>query len=622
MNQFEKYVDKLVTEELMREAEMPSMETIDTGNGMETVYRVAFSDQLDSVFSFGYDRIYTGTKGGNMYGPGVYCTFNLRDSIENVKTKPEYGNCIMSMRLVGGFKNFIIFDEYLAKKTYGRNWQIEDQLATIMGLDNNTLNSVVRNLRSERYDGQRNSFYNGRTAPAAHSLWLNFKQSLFKDYGVRGLIYKGNRDGHCALVYDFKSLVPYGVSFDYGKTFKKRLTNDLYNHIRDHADVSFQFGGKYKEIFQSVKGYTLVGDGNGKLNIVSNRTEKPISPYWFDDVQGQINPFNGIFGFTFGGYNFKGTIKSPDGGQTEGCVLDPFNQPFCDFSDLKELTGAMRENGAKDIEEFIEMQDDDMMDESINRIVDACVERILSEARTVDSEGVVTIDNFDDVKKMLLNPDSSDDVWFVQIIKRHKDNMNQYFAHNACEYIAHYLIHNAEELEAKRNEIISVCRATNSRAYMHPNKRSLVKLTDYANNVLRPRFERFKNRRMMGHEIEIAAGQPKDWPDRKLCFLDIDSNDEKVYNKVMQILDSNGITPIWQYRSLNNGWHILLPDKDQARNIDFSVIDNGNKFGRFSTVGLEIDRPILLYASLKPNGYTLQQNVQKHKMRKYNRKGA
>ena len=67
---------------------------------------------------------------------------------------------------------------------------------------------------------------------------------------------------------------------------------------------------------------------------------------------------------------------------------------------------------------------------------------------------------------------------------------------------------------------------------------------------------------------------------------------------------------------MNNGWHILLPDKNKVRNIDFSVIDNGRNFGRFATVSLEIDKMILLYASLKPNGYGVQQKVQKMKLRK------
>lgn len=74
-----------------------------------------------------------------------------------------------------------------------------------------------------------------------------------------------------------------------------------------------------------------------------------------------------------------------------------------------------------------------------------------------------------------------------------------------------------------------MCKATNSRAYIHPNKRSMISITDYANNVLRHRFERHHNRYRKGHEVEIAAGQSKDWPERKLCFLDIDSDDERVY---------------------------------------------------------------------------------------------
>ena len=38
-----------------------------------------------------------------MYGAGVYCTYKLEDSIHNVKTKPEYGDCIVKMFLIVGF---------------------------------------------------------------------------------------------------------------------------------------------------------------------------------------------------------------------------------------------------------------------------------------------------------------------------------------------------------------------------------------------------------------------------------------------------------------------------------------------------------------------------------------
>ena len=63
---------------------------------------------------------------------------------------------------------------------------------------------------------------------------------------------------------------------------------------------------------------------------------------------------------------------------------------------------------------------------------------------------------------------------------------------------------------------------------------------------------------------------------------------------------------------MNNGLHIILPDKDAAKKLDFSPINgNLNGLSQFyknnAKVSLEIDKPTLLYASLKPNGYGAQQ---------------
>ena len=578
-----------------------------TNRSMITLYRVAFSNQLDSIFKNGYRRDFTGTKGGNMYGPGVYCTFNLEDSINNVRTKPEYGNCIVEMRLVGGFNGFIIFDENWAKRVYGDKWRIEDQLVNVAGFSRNTAFDITNSLRNS------SDLYRGRTAPAAYSLWSRVRKDIFQQRGVRGLIYKGNRDGHCALPYDFSSVIPFGVSFDQGRTFQKRFNQELYNNVIDHPDVQFRYGGKYQTVFRAVKGFTMVKNEQGKYNLINSANDKLISPLWFDDVRGAIDPSTGVFGFTYGGFEFDGSIYTPDGGTEDGCILDSYGDPYCDFSDLKELVADMRSRGVGSFEEYDELTSQEEQNESVNRIINTVVESILLEGRTVDEDGVVTIDNFDDAKRLLFKSDSDDDVWFCQIIKRHKDNMHLHFRKNACEFITSYFIHNADELEAKRNEIIAVCKSTNSRAYLYPNKRSMISISDYANNVLKPRFKKYRDYDRMGHEMEVAAGQAKDWPGRDLCFLDVDTDDENVYKKVIEILKENGIEPLWEYRSLNNGWHILLPDKEKARNIDFSVIDNGMNYGKFSTVGFEIDKPILLYASLKPNGYGLQQRVQQRR---------
>lgn len=315
---------------------MPTMDDIE-GEKMTTIYRVAFKNQLDSIFEFGYNRAFTGSKGGNMYGAGVYCTYKLEDSIHNVKTKPEYGDCIVKMFLIGGFDSFVIFDENNAKRMYGKAWRIKDQLTSKFGVDRFEAEKIER--RCSLADGD---LYHGRTAPAAYVFSSNYK-NLIKEKGIRGIIYKGNRDGHCVLPYDFSAVIPYSVSFDQGRTFKKMFKHETYQRMQNSIDVQFRYGNKYYKVFESVNGFTMVQNKNGKYNFVDNSDDKELSPYWFDEILSKINPNNGTFGFKFGGHDFMGSIVTPDGSSEKGCIMDD-GQPYCDFADLPDLINAI-ENG-------------------------------------------------------------------------------------------------------------------------------------------------------------------------------------------------------------------------------------------------------------------------------------
>ena len=585
---------------------------------MTTLWRIAKSGQNDSdlksIFLHGYKRDYTGSAGGNAYGPGLYCTWNLESTIHNMLhgNGRFYGDCITEMRLLGGYEGFVIFNERIARQTYGSDWRVENQLVRVSGIPYQEACKISQRIGS--YNNPRS--YHGTTSSYAQRLWGMLREDLYKKYKAKGLVFHGDTDGDVVVVMDFSRVIPFAVSKDNGRTFRKLFNKNLYNNLIVHPDTESRYGGKYKEVTRGINGYSIVMNDANKYNIVNTRNDREISPFWFDAIEGSINPNTGIFGFTYKGYNLKGSIFVPEGFDEDACLTDWYGQPFDSFSILDDLVKDMRAKGAKTFQEYDEMMsasEGEEQNESVNRLINKLVESVLYEDRTVDADGTVTIDNFDGIEK-LLKPDTSDDVWFVQIIKRHKDNPTLHFERKACDFITYYLVHDANELEQKRSEIIAVCRATHSRAYIQPNKRSMVTISDYANNVLRPRFEKYRDKYRKGHEIEVAAGQPKDWPDRKLCFLDVDSNDDNVYRKVMQILNANGITPMWEYRSMNNGWHILLPDKEQVRNVDFSSIDNGVKMGMWSTVGLEIDKPLLLYASLKPNGYGVQQRVQQRKM--------
>lgn len=87
---------------------------------------------IDSLFTYGFSREFTGGNGGNMYGAGVYSVYNLRSSNEKAT---GYGSAIIKLKLLGGYKDFLIFSKQLAKATYGEHWHITQQIKDIFPPD-------------------------------------------------------------------------------------------------------------------------------------------------------------------------------------------------------------------------------------------------------------------------------------------------------------------------------------------------------------------------------------------------------------------------------------------------------------------------------------------------------
>lgn len=594
---------------------MPSMQEIDNGAGMVTLYRVAFKNQLESLFKYGYNRAFTGTKGGNMYGPGVYCTFKLSDTIHNVKTKPEYGDCIVSMRLIGGFDKFIIFDENLARQTYGNAWKIKDQLVNVAGFDERTA-------RETEYACSRESdLYHTRTAPAAYYIWRKFRHSLFKNHGVKGLIYKGNRDGHCALPYEFSAVIPYAVSFDQGKTFQKKFNNELYNFIKDHTDVEFRFGGKFEEVSQSVRGFTMVKNNSGKYNIIQNETNKEISNLWFDEVDGQINPESGIFGFTCNNIHFYGSIFSPENGVI-GCILDPIdNEPYCYFSDLKDLVADIKNKGYSDFEDYYQNEEDDDMNETKN-IVKQLIENIVKErlSEILNEEHLKVVDNISEIIDLIGQYwTSPDDMWWINIDSRKKDfrnfNKRETNKHNQKwfsrvnrtdgthrENHVGYVLVRGRTKEAAQNSLRNcvvhlnpwaadmcgtdavysngnaealkiVCNRFFARSYITINKRSIKKIIRIS------RLDKTKGL-FKGREFHHRAGQIKsgidssgvDWgKEYPLGLIDCDIDIPQAHRELENYLSQNNVHII-KKRQSHDGMHYIVPITD-VQGLDFSFMD-------------------------------------------------
>ena len=581
--------------------EIPSKEEI--GNydnpNIKTLYRVAFKSQLESLFKYGYNRAFTNTRGGNRYGPGVYCTFRLSDTIHNVKTKPEYGDCIVKMRLLDGFKDFLIFDEKIAKEVYGENWEIEKQLK-VLGVSEKKINQIKFELN--KVDG---NLYHGRTAPSAYAVWDILRKNIYQKYNIRGLIYKGNRDGFCVLPYNFSSVIPLSVSFNQGKTFERKLNDDLVTYLNKHADVGFRFYGKYDTVFNSVNGFTVVKKGD-KYNIIKNNTNEFISTEWFDKINGNINSFTNMFSFYYQGISFKGTIetyKDDTNQNITGWILDSFDEPFCPFSDLKELADDIKSHGTNSFDMYLDIveQGDDLHENKkyIRKLIKECVYNILFENRRL-------VDNFDKVIN-LMEFNSTDDFYFVQIIKRYKDNPNDdkrkgnYYA--GAWYEDSFRIYSAQQLLRLKPEIIKLCDKYNARAYITVNNRSE---SETNKQIIKVRKMYPKNDARNIHAHEIVPAQAKhgvNWKGQRMkFFVDIDTADRKIWQEVERIAKMCNMDILDKYETPNGGLHIIFPNKEHE-NIDYFIhmlqkFDNWVNKKRLALAHPNFDGKILLYSNV------------------------
>lgn len=235
---------------------------------------------------------------------------------------------------------------------------------------------------------------------------------------------------------------------------------------------------------------------------------------------------------------------------------------------------------------------------------------IAESVRRYLNEAVNVIDNFQLAKNIIDNT-NDDNFYYIEIIKRKKDNPFVDFGGKSRTFINYYVVTTPEELDSIKAEIISICQKQNARAYFYVNSRSKTAVDRYTNYLK-------KKGRMRGYEFQFAAGQHKEYSDsdndwetlRPMGIIDIDSDDTTIHDKTKEILKNNNLTPHSEYRTANGGLHIVMPDR-QASKIDFSEFDNGKHLGRNALVHFNGDAPIILYSAIDTFGYDKLQHMYK-----------
>lgn len=241
------------------------------------------------------------------------------------------------------------------------------------------------------------------------------------------------------------------------------------------------------------------------------------------------------------------------------------------------------------------------------------------------------VDNFEKLKNYM-EFNNPDDVYFVQIIKRWKDNKDKPDAdkwkaegvtkgtyHSGAEYLNYWLVHSHQELESLKSTIIKACSYNNARAYISINTRSQNKVNAYIGKF-KSRFSNPNDPRVK-HAEAILYGQAKSgsaYKDERLkVLLDIDTtNDSKVkingqtvnvWNEVKNRLSKFNIKVSAEYETPSGGLHLILNNKNNRNLIPFykglKDFDGGKNLGRLATVHPSEDIKMVLYSNVDTEGY-------------------
>jgi len=298
------------------------------------VYRATRPSGFESIFNNGQLRQFAGSNDGSWYGEGVYAVVRPEDVQYHKYDKETHAGGV-KMIVLGGYSNFLIFEETWAKKVYGANWQVKDQFYTLFPKE--VADDVMRDYNNWLpRAGSTNlpmvkctwNYGNGtRTTGFLHYIFDNGHlrakyTNLFSKYNIRGTIYVGGNDGLTALCWNFDQVIPYQYTTDCGRTWHSDLFN--FQLTKERSFKNTDPVSKFRHLYDFVSDKIVSCNINGKnfnvttvknkgrwniININSPKGEK-ISPIDFD-TEPKIG-LSGIFNFVYQGVQLQGIVLLPE----------------------------------------------------------------------------------------------------------------------------------------------------------------------------------------------------------------------------------------------------------------------------------------------------------------------
>lgn len=198
------------------------------------------------------------------------------------------------------------------------------------------------------------------------------------------------------------------------------------------------------------------------------------------------------------------------------------------------------------------------------------------------------IDNFDLILDAL-EFNSENEFYFMQIIQRKKDHKElgtKLGPNNNNRTIKTYYIYNKEYLADRKEEIISLCKLFNARAYISLNRRNnydiaLEMLSNVALNIKNGHLKQLSN------VYDTSCGQHHS-ESKKLWVIDIDEKDMTIVNKI-----SNFINTLQPYDNKNK-IKLTVPTKSGYHLITYAF--NSKEFKDvYPEIDIHTNNPSILY---------------------------
>ena len=198
---------------------------------------------------------------------------------------------------------------------------------------------------------------------------------------------------------------------------------------------------------------------------------------------------------------------------------------------------------------------------------------------------MIVINNFNNINPHL-SYESDEDFYFLQIIKRRKDNPN---LERSEKTIRNFYLYK-DDLDKFKDTIIKLCIDNNARAYLYLNKRN-IKDVVFEANVLLADYMKSGTYRAIHSLVDKAIGNKHSDLNKK-WILDIDTNDEKEVAKYIEVaIEASNYNEFKIYTQIKtlNGFHLITKPFNTKKFDQLCVMY------KLQSVEIHKDNPTLLY---------------------------